>query len=72
MGVAYVLEGSRLGAAMLLKTVPVGLPRGFLSHGQGEHLFRSFLVPLDAVKDIPAAIIGARRAFGLFLAYPSA
>lgn len=68
MGAAYVLEGSRLGAAMLLKAIPDTLPRAFLSHGQGEHLFRSFLPHLDAVEDIPAAIGGARRAFGLFLA----
>lgn len=67
MGVAYVLEGSRLGAAMLLKVIPDRLPTAFLAHGQGEHLFRSFLPHLDAIGDIPSAIIGAERAFGLFL-----
>ena len=68
LGVAYVLEGSRLGAATLLKTIPDGLPRFFLSHGRDEHLFRSFLPILAAVQDVAAAVAGARRAFGLFLA----
>lgn len=72
MGVAYVLEGSRLGAALLLKAIPDSLPRAFFAHGQGEHLFRSFLPHLDAVEDVPAAIRGAERAFGLFLSVPVA
>lgn len=72
LGVAYVLEGSRLGAAMLLKGIPEDMPSAFLSHRRGEPLFRSFLPALDAVQDVPMAIAGACRAFGLFLSDPAA
>lgn len=71
LGVTYVLEGSRLGATMLLKAIPPALPRAFLAHGAGEHLFRSFLPHLDAVDDVATAVVGARLAFGLFLADPA-
>ena len=70
LGAAYVLEGSRLGAAVLLRLVAPGLPTAFLRHGTGQGLWRSFLVQLALVPtlDAPAAIRGARRAFAQFLA----
>lgn len=69
LGAAYVLEGSRLGGAVILRRLGTGLPDAFLRHGQGQALWRSFLGRLEA---LPAhmgeeAIRGARQAFGLFL-----
>lgn len=69
LGAAYVLEGSRLGAAMLLRSVAADLPTAFLRHGQQERLWQSFLPHLDGMGsgDLAGALLGARRAFGLFL-----
>ncbi|WP_424810587.1 biliverdin-producing heme oxygenase [Roseococcus sp. YIM B11640] len=74
LGVAYVLEGSRLGAAMLLKTLPESLPRAFLGHGRGEKLFQSFVPILDTLegKEREAATRGASQAFEMFLSHQSA
>jgi heme oxygenase len=76
----YVLEGSRLGAQILLKRVAqstdlvVATTTGYLGHGAGQHLWRSFLVMLErhgatlkrtlsSEKDV---ISGAHQAFALF------
>ena len=80
LGTTYVLEGSRLGAKILLKAVTqssdpvVSTTTAYLSHGSGQHLWRSFLVMLErhtatlgrtlsSEKDV---INGARQAFALF------
>jgi heme oxygenase len=70
IGAAYVLEGSRLGSAVLLRQVGPGLPDAFLRHGAGQALWRGFLPRLAQLPpaDIPLAIRGARRAFTQFLA----
>ena len=45
-GAAYVLEGSRLGGAMLARSVPAAFPHAFLkSPGNGQ--WRGFLVQLE-------------------------
>ncbi|WP_420141145.1 hypothetical protein [Sphingomonas sp.] len=70
-GMAYVLDGSRLGGTMIARTVPAGLPKAYLSasHEPGE--WRGFLASLDAAADgqeswIEAAITAARRVFALY------
>jgi len=76
MGMAYVLEGSRLGAQFLARTVaasPDAQVRDnmrFLRHGAGQRLWASFLPALESTVDAEAledAADGARRAFDLFL-----
>lgn len=74
LGTLYVLEGSRLGAAYLLKTVArsddpiVSGNTRFLSHGAGQHFWPSFLATLEQAEAIDAddLISPARRAFDLF------
>ena len=76
-GALYVLEGSRLGAKLLL---PELLARGstrvqaatrYLRHGEGHRLWQSFLAYLEsseAARRCPDdAIAGARAAFALFV-----
>ena len=46
LGAVYVLEGSRLGGAMLVRTVPDTLPRSFLTPGN-PLLWRAFVAILD-------------------------
>jgi heme oxygenase len=76
LGIAYVLEGSRLGGKLLLRRA-LGHPDSrvrsatrYLSHGAGRDLWSSFLVRLEtssAVREAPAeAVAGAREAFALF------
>ena len=81
-GALYVLEGSRLGARLLvrqLQAAPDPPPRRamrYLLHGEGQRLWRSFLDKLElsaAVKRSPADLIaGARMAFACFGADPTA
>jgi len=76
LGTMYVLEGSRLGAQVLLKSVArssdavVTQATAYLSHGAGRHLWQSFLALLErhagTLSDDAGAVDGARRAFGLF------
>jgi heme oxygenase len=75
-GVLYVLEGSRLGATVLLRTIHNSEAADgrratrYLRHGEGLPLWRTFLERLEnshAVKRAPEhAIAGARAAFKLF------
>ena len=80
-GALYVLEGSRLGAKLLL---PELLARGsarvraatrYLRHGEGRRLWPSFLAQLEssqATQQCPDdAIAGARAAFALFVTGPA-
>jgi heme oxygenase len=80
-GALYVLEGSRLGAKLLL---PELLARGstrvraatrYLRHGEGRRMWPSFLAQLEssqATRRYPDdAIAGARAAFALFVTGPA-
>lgn len=75
-GTLYVLEGSRLGAAYLLRIVAASAdPRvrratRYLRHGAGQGLWRSFLSqlaeePLPPGDDV-RVIMSAREAFAMF------
>ncbi|WP_404712914.1 biliverdin-producing heme oxygenase [Sphingomonas sp. MMS24-J13] len=69
-GMAYVIDGSRLGGGMLARQVPADLPRAYLSatHLAGE--WRAFGQALDAAAEDAAwtarAITGAKRVFDLY------
>jgi len=70
-GMAYVIEGSRLGGGILAKRVPPWMPRAYLSatHQPGE--WRAFGQALDeAAGDDPAwiasAIEAAKSVFALY------
>ena len=77
LGALYVLEGSRLGAHVLLKDALKTLPNEahaatrYLAHGRGQPLWPTFLQQLeasDSARDALAeTIAGARAAFGAFL-----
>jgi heme oxygenase (biliverdin-IX-beta and delta-forming) len=76
LGTLYVLEGSRLGAGYLLRTIVqssdplVAATTAYLGHGAGQHLWRSFLARLEQEAMTPdqaaAAVDGASEAFALF------
>jgi heme oxygenase (biliverdin-IX-beta and delta-forming) len=76
-GALYVLEGSRLGAKLLLPELlahgssRVRAATRYLRHGEGRRLWPSFLAHLEsseAVRRRPDdAIAGARAAFALFV-----
>jgi heme oxygenase (biliverdin-IX-beta and delta-forming) len=77
LGWSYVLEGSRLGAAMILRTIErsgkqVALGTHFLRHGDGEHLWQGYKDALSEIDEDPPAIsnacAGAKLAFHYFLA----
>lgn len=69
-GAAYVLEGSRLGAQVLLRRVASSLPQRFLQSGNKRHLWRSFLLRLEMSEQVQldpnAAIAAARDVFKMF------
>ncbi len=69
-GAAYVVEGSRLGGALLARSVPHGLPRGYLGAPQMPGAWRNFLEKLDKhicrPQDVAQATDAARAVFGLF------
>lgn len=72
-GLLYVLEGSRLGARFLARQVraaDAGLPLAYLTHGESQDLWRSFLSWLDAIPKVgfrtDAAEEGARYGFQYF------
>lgn len=74
LGTMYVLEGSRLGAKFLLKSVTDAAdPRlsgatGYLGHGAGKRLWQSFLTKLatEEPRDGDEVIVAARTAFAAF------
>jgi heme oxygenase (biliverdin-IX-beta and delta-forming) len=76
LGWSYVLEGSRLGAKVILQTVmssaelEVREAMTFLRHGEGEQLWKSFKFELGKINSEPAAIAkactGAKAAFHCF------
>lgn len=71
-GAAYVLEGSRLGRAMLSRAVPDGLPRAYLASVHTPGGWRAFLAALDEHAQAggpsweAAAIASAERVFALY------
>jgi heme oxygenase len=68
LGMAYVLEGSRLGSALLLRSIPSGLPTAYLRGGNDRAPWQLLLVLLQTLgpQDEAAAIAGARLAFRAF------
>lgn len=73
VGLLYVLEGSRLGARFLARQVQAagaGLPLSYLTHGEGQDLWRSFLAWLEAIPKVglrtDAVETGARYGFQCF------
>jgi heme oxygenase len=75
LGTLYVLEGSRLGARVLLNAIKnssdarVLHATAFLRHGAGHHFWPSFLAVLDsdhAARHESSAIDGALKAFAMF------
>ncbi|MBT2185967.1 biliverdin-producing heme oxygenase [Sphingobium sp. H33] len=71
-GAFYVLEGSRLGGAMLSRAVPEDLPRAYLSSVHAPGAWRGFLAALDEHAQAggpdweAAAIASAGRVFALY------
>ena len=72
-GAAYVLEGSRLGAKMLLRQVPDNgrhFPTNFLRHGESSRLWPAFVSMLDEADSLgishAVAISAARHIFGIY------
>jgi heme oxygenase (biliverdin-IX-beta and delta-forming) len=67
-GAAYVLEGSKLGGAMLAKQVPDHLPSSYLSFQGPKGAMKTFMERLDAFHpaDESRAIASARSTFALF------
>ena len=69
-GMAYVIEGSRLGGGLLARQVPADLPHTYLSatHLPGE--WRAFGKALDAAAGnddwVTSAVTGAKRVFDLY------
>lgn len=76
LGMVYVLEGSRLGGAVLLRRVLGGPPpmpstaTEFLRHGAGSGLWQSFLATIEAAgfvaADLAKMTAGAKFAFSAF------
>ncbi len=70
VGGAYVLEGSRLGGAVLARSVAPGLPRAFLDAPQASGQWRDFLTALEQLLTSPLqqsdAVAGASRVFDHF------
>lgn len=71
LGALYVIEGSRLGGAMLERRVPSGLPRRFLGAADSAR-WRSLVALIDetVVSDLQQerAVRAAREVFGMFAA----
>lgn len=70
VGAAYVLEGSRLGGALLKRSVTDGLPTRFLDAPARAGAWRTLLLRLDEVltgpADVDRAVIAAQDVFTLF------
>lgn len=69
LGGLYVLEGSRLGGAVLVRQVSDGLPTRFLSKGSSS-AWRTLLdvveTKLRSPQEIAGAVAGARSVFACF------
>ncbi|HEX4118076.1 MAG TPA: biliverdin-producing heme oxygenase [Rhizomicrobium sp.] len=71
LGAAYVLEGSRLGARVVLGRVSPESPTRYLSHGEGQRFWPNFLAVLEGSAEVRRApnlaVAAARAAFALFI-----
>ncbi len=69
LGGLYVLEGSRLGGAVLIRSVAAGQPTGFLTPGN-PNAWRAFIAVLDerlsSVERLGDAAASASAVFDLF------
>lgn len=69
-GAFYVLEGSRLGGAVLARRVPDGLPTAFLGAAHPPGAWRELLARLDALElsapELVQAVQGAKAVFAAF------
>jgi heme oxygenase len=67
-GAVYVLEGSKLGGAMLAKQVPEALPSRYLSHQGPRGAMKAFMERLDGahIIDEDCTIAAARSIFDHF------
>lgn len=67
-GAAYVLEGSKLGGAMLAKQVPSELPSSYLTWQGPKGAMKTFMEGLDQFQpaDAGLASAAARSTFDLF------
>lgn len=66
-GVVYVLEGSRIGGAILAKRVPRPLPKSFLASTCDARSWRAVLARLDDVlRDDETRAASARAALSVF------
>jgi heme oxygenase len=70
LGAVYVLEGSRLGGALLRRSLPADAPQAFLSAPQARGEWRKLLETLDhylyETAAVEAAVEAARRTFASF------
>jgi len=77
-GALYVIEGSRLGGAMLARQVPDTLPRAYLSATHDSGGWRMFWERLDRAEEtggpgwIDRAIAAAKATFDLYAAAAAA
>ena len=71
-GALYVMEGSRLGGAVLARQVGEGLPAGYLGAKHAPGAWRALLERLDAADEGPEwqaqAVAGAKALFGAYQA----
>lgn len=69
-GALYVLEGSRLGAKLLSRTVPAAFPSSFLNAPQDAGRWAGFVKSLDLLLDTPhrqgVAVAAALETFACF------
>jgi len=67
-GALYVIEGSRLGGAVLARSVPEGLPAAYLGARHGSGGWRDLLAQLDAAvgEDFAEAERGAKAMFAAY------
>lgn len=70
LGALYVLEGSRLGGAVLFRSAPFDAPRRFLEPGDAGPRWRSLVELLETRltddQDVEAAVRSARSVFNCF------
>jgi len=69
-GAAYVLEGSKLGGAMLSKRVPAHFPSTYLSYQGPKGAMKAFMDQLETAANVDRerAIAAARSVFAAFRA----
>jgi heme oxygenase len=74
LGMAYVLEGSRMGSAILLESVPAALPTAYLRGGRDRAPWLKLQALLGAADPAAgdAAVAGACAAFAAFRAAAAA